>query len=110
MNSKEQSNDQSHKALGKRSVLAVFLIGGLMVVVPFLLVLNWSSNTCSADLLNFCRGSQFYKTARTIFPYLMLAGGAIVGYNMKRVYDSLVREERKMDETETEHSSNEDMR
>jgi hypothetical protein len=36
---------------------------------------------------DFCGSSQFYKTSVNILPYMMLAGGAIIGYNMKRVYD-----------------------
>ena len=72
---------------GKRSVFLLFILGGLMVTLPLILMLNWSSSTCSVTVHNFCRGSQLYRTSASVLPYVMLAGGAVVGYNMKRVYD-----------------------
>ncbi len=58
-----------------------------MVALPLILILNWSSSACGVAIQDFCRGSQLYKTSVVILPYVMLAGGAIVGYNMKRVYE-----------------------
>ena len=69
------------------SVLPLFIVGGLLIAVPLVLVIDWSSNACSFTVKYFCRSSQLYRTGSEILPYVMLAGGAIVGYNMKRTYD-----------------------
>ena len=81
-----------------------------MVALPLVLVLNWSSTACSAVLLNFCIGSQLYKTSTMILPYVMLAGGALVGYNMKRVYDSLVRSEGEIEDDDGKNAGLDDLR
>jgi hypothetical protein len=70
-----------------------------MLVLPVILIL-WSSNACSSATQVICRTSQFYKDSTIILPYVMLAGGAIIGYNMKRAYDLAKQESGADDEDE----------
>jgi hypothetical protein len=93
---KSDSNSQhieKRKQPSRGSIVTFFVVGSLMIAGPLALMLNWPSVGCSSQLTQgACRGPQLYKTSITILPYVMLAGGAIVVYNMKRVSDSISAE------------------
>jgi len=73
----------------KGSIFVFFIIGGLLVGLPLILVLTWSSTPCRGAVQVFCLGSHLYRMSVLIFPYVMLSGGAIIGYNMKRISDMI---------------------
>jgi hypothetical protein len=57
-----------------------------MLVLPLALVVS-SSPSCGPGTI--CSRSNLYRFGFTLFPYIMLGGGVIIGYNMKRLSDSL---------------------
>ncbi|MHB8568211.1 MAG: hypothetical protein ACYC7D_09130 [Nitrososphaerales archaeon] len=70
-------------------MIKLFVIGGLLLVSPLLIVVNWPSKGCESSNPSYCSVSPFYRTAVTILPYFMIIGGVIIGYNMKRISDSI---------------------
>lgn len=58
-----------------------------MLVLPLALVVA-TTPACTSESGSLCSTSS-YKFGLSFFPYVMLAGGLIIGYNMKRVSDSL---------------------
>ena len=58
-----------------------------MLVAPVGTVLSESS-MCRADSAS-CIHSEVYRYLVSAFPYIMLGGGLLIGYNMKRISDSL---------------------
>ena len=86
----DSGRDDSHaKELSRASIAKFFIVGGLLLVTPMVFVFNWPSQGCNTSFENFCSGSQFYRTSVTILPYVMVIGGVIIGYNMKRISDSI---------------------
>ena len=59
-----------------------------MLVLPLALVLA-TNPVCPPSTETICSTSSAYKFVLTFFPYVMLAGGLIIGYNMKRIADSM---------------------
>ena len=56
-----------------------------MLVVPLGTVLMENS-ACRASVLD-CNHSDYYRYLVSAFPYVMLVGGALIAYNMKRISD-----------------------
>jgi len=78
--------DNTPKELPKRYSVRLFAVGGVMLVVPFILVLFEGSACMNAA--STCLGSGTTRIINTIFQYPMLAGGLLIGYGMKRLADS----------------------
>jgi hypothetical protein len=81
-------NPQSGRAeLTRKSVVILFTLGAIMLVVPVGTVLSESS-LCRANSSS-CIHSEDYGDLVSFFPYVMLGGGMLIGFNMKRVSDSI---------------------
>ena len=87
--------NEGRTKLSRRSVVTFFVIGAIFISAPVVLVISSpSGSSCaSAFMREICQGSRFYWASVNFFPYLMLIGGLIAGYNMKRVADSESYEE-----------------
>jgi len=77
------------KVRSRKSVIVFFAVGILMVCIPLVIVFGWSAETCRGTVQDFCLGSKLYRTSTTILPYVMLIGGAVIAFNMKRVSDMI---------------------
>lgn len=75
----------NREIVSKRSMFLFFLIGAIMLVSPLVLVIM-----------------KVYAYGMGFFPYVMIAGGLIIGYNMKRISDSL-----RYDDDDDENNSGE---
>lgn len=73
----------------KASIIKFFTVGGLLLVMPLVVVLDWPTNSCVTSAVDFCMGSHAYKMMTNFLPYVMVVGGVLIGYNMKRISDSL---------------------
>ncbi|MDG6995235.1 MAG: hypothetical protein JRN52_04855 [Nitrososphaerota archaeon] len=87
MNEDSSRRRTSRKPPSRRSIITFFVVGGILLVFPLALVVT-TNPMCGADSSTLC-STPAYKFGLSFFPYLMLAGGLIIGYNMKRVSDSL---------------------
>jgi len=81
--------DRRRKEIPRASVIKFFVVGGLLLVTPLVAVMNWPTRGCEFSTENVCFGSEAYKVSVTLLPYVMLIGGVIIGYNMKRISDSM---------------------
>ena len=82
--------NNDHKNLpSKQSIYVLFTIGCIMIGLPLLLVLDWSSTTCKGAAQTFCAGSKLFKESTTVLPYVMLAGGAVMAYCMKKISERI---------------------
>ncbi|MCL4519124.1 MAG: hypothetical protein M1587_08010 [Thaumarchaeota archaeon] len=88
MNDGADPNKLMRKSPTKRSLATFFAIGGMMLVLPLALVLA-TNPVCTPNTETICSTSSAYKFVLSFFPYVMLAGGLIIGYNMKRIADSV---------------------
>jgi len=75
----------------RRGVVLLFAIGSLMLVVPLGTILTENS-MCKANPTS-CINTQSYRYLVSAFPYIMIAGGLMIAYNMKRISDSINYEE-----------------
>jgi hypothetical protein len=97
------ANSQSGKVeLTKRSIAIFFSVGALLLVIPVGVVLSENS-ACRANA-SACIHSDAYRYLVSAFPYIMIGGGLLIGYNMKRISDSINLHNLE-DETEDEESS-----
>jgi hypothetical protein len=81
-----KSAQGNRKTPSSRSLKIAFSVGAIMLVLPLALVVS-SSPSCTPG--SVCSKSNVYRFGYTLFPYIMIAGGVIIGYNMKRLSDSL---------------------
>jgi hypothetical protein len=93
--------------LNKKSVVVLFTVGAIMLVAPLSTVLFENSN-CKADSYS-CVHSEDYRYLVSAFPYVMLGGGVLIAFNMKRVSDYLnppedEREEGDLDDSTASYS------
>ncbi len=96
------ANSQSGKIeLTRKSIVVLFSVGALMLVIPVGVVLSESS-ICRANA-SACIHSDAYRYLVSAFPYIMITGGLLIGYNMKRVSDS-INSENLDDEAEDDES------
>ncbi|MFI5421882.1 MAG: hypothetical protein ACHQ1H_13015 [Nitrososphaerales archaeon] len=86
----------------RRGVILLFVIGSLMLVIPLGTVLAENS-ACRGNSAE-CIHSEAYRYLVSSFPYVMIGGGLLIGYNMKRISDSINAEEE--DEESDESRSN----
>ncbi len=71
--------------LNKKSVAFLFAVGTILLVVPVGTVLSETA-MCKSDV-SACIHSEDYGFLVSSFPYLMLGGGVLIAFNMKRVSD-----------------------
>jgi len=96
------ANSQSGKVeLTRRSIVMLFSVGALMLVIPVVVVISENS-ACRANA-SACIHSDAYRYLVSAFPYIMIGGGLLIGYNMKRISDAIDSENRG-DETEGDGS------
>lgn len=69
----------------RKSVVLLFTVGALMLVAPLSTVLIENS-ACRSNVLD-CNHSDYYRYLVSAFPYVMLFGGALIAFNMKRISD-----------------------
>ena len=70
----------------RRSIVLLFTVGSCLLIVPLAIVLI-GSPLCRAD--SICSSNQDYRVEISTFPYVMIGGGILIGYNMKRIADSM---------------------
>jgi len=70
------------------------------LVAPVGTVLSENS-MCKADASS-CNHTEAYRYLVSAFPYIMLAGGALIAFNMKRISDHINSSQEDDDETERE--------
>jgi hypothetical protein len=73
--------------VNKKSVVILFAVGAIMLVAPLSTVLSENSS-CKADAAS-CIHSEDYRYLVSAFPYIMLGGGVLIAYNMKRISDAI---------------------
>jgi len=106
-------NDDSHPKRGeltRRSILLFFLIGGVLLVVPLVIVFSWDPRTCTSTPVGLsCKVPSVYAATVRFLPFVMILGGVIVAFNLKRISDSmrLHEEEEESESGEEEGSSRE---
>jgi len=85
--------DSGHKEtnLTQTSIIFYFLIGGALLVSPLVVVSNWNPQVCSSNSLGQqkCSTPIVYSQTVSFLPFMMVVGGLLIGYNMKRISDSL---------------------
>ncbi len=73
------------------SLIAFFLVGAVLLLAPLILVLVLGAHTCSVVAVgDACTLTSIYKVIFPSLPYIMLVGGVLIGYNLKRISDSLL--------------------
>jgi hypothetical protein len=72
--------------VSRKSVIILFTVGAILLVAPVGTVLSENS-ICRADAAS-CIHSEAYGYLVSAFPYVMLGGGILIGYNMKRISDA----------------------
>jgi hypothetical protein len=78
------------KLPSKRTLGAFFAVGAILLVAPMALVFFWTPDpTCthSAQRASLCN-SEIYNRTISFLPFVMLAGGAMIAFNMKRISDA----------------------
>jgi hypothetical protein len=102
---------EQRKLSPRNSVIGFFVVGGMLLVIPFTLVMVWGSSICSpAQTLSagpplYCPSPVVFKSFISFFPFLMVIGGVLIGYNLKRISDSLLPPKEERDEANTEIQS-----
>ena len=82
------ANSQSGRVEStRRSIVLLFSVGALMLVIPVVVVLSEYSD-CRANV-SACIHSDAYRYLVSAFPYIMIGGGLLIGYNMKRISDAI---------------------
>jgi hypothetical protein len=92
----------------RNSLLIFFVAGAILLVIPLILVLFWNGAACGfGDRLsvlsnNYCLSPRLLKSFTSLFPFLMVIGAVLIGFNLKRISDSYLPpdEESKEDNTE----------
>jgi hypothetical protein len=76
----------------RRSLTIFFVVGAVLLVSPLLTVMLWNPDpACQASPArgNFCTASnELYNRTISFLPFVMLIGGVIIAFNMKRIADS----------------------
>lgn len=97
----------------KNSVLIFFMTGFLLLIIPLVLMLFWNEIGCATEVLghstlsSYCPSIGIFKSADSFFPFLMVIGGVLVGYNLKRISDSFLPPPEDDEEISKEDGENE---
>ncbi len=103
-----QEQNLSRLSFMRNSVIIFFAVGFLLLLVPLALVVVWNQFGCTTGSLShsvmttYCPSVGVFKSAYSLFPFLMLIGGVLVGYNLKRISDSLLPPRDDDEESENE--------
>jgi hypothetical protein len=90
MSTSRSSDTPSRRTeLTRKSVVILFAVGAILLAAPLGTVLTEYS-ICRSDS-SACIHSEDYRYLVSAFPYIMLAGGILIAYNMKRISDSINR-------------------
>ncbi len=75
----------------RASTVAYFAVGGLLLVLPLLLILTWGSSSCTQgfNVPIYCVSRSEFKFSASFLPFVMLMGGVMIAYKMKSISDSL---------------------
>ncbi|HYB03598.1 MAG TPA: hypothetical protein VED17_03990 [Nitrososphaerales archaeon] len=73
--------------LSRKSMVILFTVGAIMLAAPLGTVLSESA-ICKSDASS-CIHSEDYGYLVSAFPYIMLGGGVLIGFNMKRISDAI---------------------
>jgi hypothetical protein len=85
------SSTTKRPEMTRKSIFVLFAIGSLMLVIPLGTVLT--ENSICRSSASACIHSDGYRYLISSFPYVMIGGGLLIGYNMKRISDSINFEE-----------------
>lgn len=86
-------------------MISFFVIGGILLVLPLALILFWNSSGCYAigsRVEGYCPSSYEFRILLSFLPFLMLVGGVLIGYNLKKVSDRFSPPEEEEEEGEQE--------
>ncbi len=81
-------------SIDRRSILRFFVIGFCLMLIPLAMILFWNQMGCYAQILghaavsHYCLPGNLDKSMELFLPFIMIVGGAMVGYNLKRISDS----------------------
>lgn len=80
------------KAPSRDSIIAFFVIGALLLFVPLSFAFYFGSQPCDIPLPYgaSCPPPLLYKEIAPALPFVMIIGGVLIGYNLKRISDSLL--------------------
>jgi hypothetical protein len=89
----DPANGETEGAPSKKSLLIYFAVGAVLLVTPLVLVFAWAPDpscpSAAEARTNLCRGSpEVYNRTISFLPFVMVAGGAIIAFNMKRLSDA----------------------
>ena len=90
--------------LSKRSVTILFVVGAILLVAPLGTVLSENAS-CKSDTSSCGIHSEDYRYLLSASPYIMLGGGVLIGFNMKRISDSINSSELDEEEDEEDEGS-----
>jgi hypothetical protein len=83
------ANDSKQKS--GASTLSYLATGAVLLIVPVALISVWGSQNCTTSpAASYCIPSKDFKVAIDFLPFLMLIGGILIGYKMKKISDSLL--------------------
>jgi hypothetical protein len=80
----------------RNSIIVFFVTGAILLAVPLILVVIWDGPTCglaqpaSLGASGFCPSAHLFKSLISMFPFLMVIGAVLIGYNLKRISDSML--------------------
>ncbi|MGI0078786.1 MAG: hypothetical protein ACRECH_04110 [Nitrososphaerales archaeon] len=94
---------RERRAPSKDSIVAFFIMGTLLLLVPLFLALSFVAQPCAIPrtIGSSCTIPPLFKEVLSALPFVMIIGGVMIGYNLKRISDSLLPRE----EDETEQNS-----
>ena len=95
-------DDLPKDKLPRKFFVRLFVIGGILLVVPLILIIS-ADSVCTGGATG-CLSSSTIRIIDTIFPYPMLAGGLLIGYGMKKVADSKQEESEDEEDVPTEQA------
>ncbi|MDH2900950.1 MAG: hypothetical protein PXY39_08245 [archaeon] len=88
----------------RNSTFLFFFLGAILLVVPLIFVIVWDSPICSLSQTastgasGYCPSTHLFKSLISFFPFLMVIGTVLIGYNLKRISDSLLPPKEETDE------------
>jgi hypothetical protein len=96
------------KEPSRASLVALFIVGALLLAGPLLLVVGWAPSStspryCSSLFSSFCKNKELYQTSAEVLPYVMLVGGAVIAYGIRRVANSVSLDSKQPDDDIGEH-------
>lgn len=84
-----------------------FTVGAALLVVPLIVIITLGSPACTQgpSVPSYCVSSSTFKFLSSFLPFVMVVGGVLIGYRMKKISDSLKPEDDEDEEREDDNSS-----